>query len=91
MQAQGGMVQFSLEDKHVRFTINLDSAAQGHVKISARLLALARIMRNQDIDPSAGEPATVLPAGSGELRGIPPVYPVPRALPIVAMVLPRIR
>lgn len=39
---EGGMIGFFLEDKKVRFEINLDAAAHAKLKISARLLALAK-------------------------------------------------
>jgi hypothetical protein len=39
---QGGMIGFLLEDNKVRFEINLDAAERGKLKISARLLALAK-------------------------------------------------
>ena len=46
--AKGGMIQFSLDDNHVRFEINLDEAAQAGLKISSRLLMLARIVKPAD-------------------------------------------
>jgi hypothetical protein len=42
--AQGGMVDFVQESDKVRFEINLGSAERAQLKISARLLALARIV-----------------------------------------------
>jgi hypothetical protein len=42
--AHGGMIEFSLEEKRVRFDVNLEAATQTNVKISARLLALAKIV-----------------------------------------------
>lgn len=44
--AHGGIVQFSLEDKQVRFDINLDAASRAGLKISSKLLALAQIVKN---------------------------------------------
>lgn len=38
----GGMIGFFLEDNKVRFDINLDAAERGKLKISARLLLLAK-------------------------------------------------
>ena len=38
----GGAVNFLLEDNKVRFEINVDAAAQARLKISSKLLALAR-------------------------------------------------
>jgi len=44
--AHGGMIQFSLEDQHVRFDINLDAASQAGLRISSKLLVLAQIVKN---------------------------------------------
>jgi hypothetical protein len=44
--AHGGIIQFSLEDQHVRFDINLEAATRAKLKISSKLLALAQIVRN---------------------------------------------
>lgn len=44
--AHGGMIQFSLEDQHVRFDINIDAASRAGLKISSKLLALAKIVKN---------------------------------------------
>jgi YfiR/HmsC-like len=38
----GGMIGFCLEDKKIRFEINLDAASDANLRISARLLALAK-------------------------------------------------
>ena len=43
---KGGMIQFSLEDNRVRFDINLEEASQAGLKISSRLLMLARVVKN---------------------------------------------
>jgi hypothetical protein len=43
----GGMIQFTLIDKQVQFDINLDAASNGGLKISSRLLALARLVHEQ--------------------------------------------
>jgi hypothetical protein len=43
--AHGGIVQFSIEDRHVRFAINLDAATRAGLKISSKLLVLAQIVR----------------------------------------------
>jgi uncharacterized protein DUF4154 len=45
--AHGGMIEFGLEDKQVRFDINLDAATRAGVTISSRLLVLARIVKEQ--------------------------------------------
>ncbi len=47
---RGGMVQFTLEEKRVRFDINLDAASNAGLKISSRLLVLARIVKEQSED-----------------------------------------
>ena len=49
---RGGMVQFELEDKQVHFNINLDASLRADLKISARLLVLAKIVKGQDSDNS---------------------------------------
>ena len=46
---QGGIIQFTLEDKQVRFEINLDAASRMTLKISSRLLVLARIVKDREI------------------------------------------
>lgn len=46
--AKGGMIQFSLDESHVRFDINLDEATQAGLKISSRVLMLARIVKAAD-------------------------------------------
>jgi len=38
----GGMIRFLLEDNKVRFEINLEATEHAKLKISARLLALAK-------------------------------------------------
>lgn len=50
--ARGGMIQFSLEEKQVRLEINLEAASQADLKISSRLLLLARIVKDQNKNPS---------------------------------------
>lgn len=42
--AHGGVIQLILRDKQVRFEINVDAASQEGLKISSKLLALARIV-----------------------------------------------
>jgi YfiR/HmsC-like len=39
---QGGVIGFCLEEKKIRFEINLDAATEARLRISARLLALAK-------------------------------------------------
>ena len=41
----GGMVQFELEEKQVHFDINLAASTRADLKISARLLVLAKIVK----------------------------------------------
>jgi hypothetical protein len=50
--ARGGMIQFSLEEKQVRFEINLDAVSRAELKISSRLLMLARIVKDQNENPN---------------------------------------
>ena len=40
----GGMIGFCLEDKKIRFEINLDAASDANLHISAKLLALAKVV-----------------------------------------------
>ena len=58
--AKGGMIQFSLEDNRVRFDVNLAEATQAGLKISSRLLMLARIVKPADKsaspEPAQGNP-----------------------------------
>ena len=46
--ARGGIIQFGLEDKEVRFDVNMDAAREAGLKISSRLLVLARVVRQQN-------------------------------------------
>jgi hypothetical protein len=48
---QGGIINFFLEEKKVRFEINIDAADKARLKISSQLLTLSRIIRD---DPRAG-------------------------------------
>lgn len=50
--SRGGMIQFSLVEKQVRFEINLDATSAADLKISSRLLVLARIVKDQNKNPS---------------------------------------
>jgi YfiR/HmsC-like len=43
---RGGMVQLSVEDKQVHFTINLTAASRQQLRIRSNLLALARIVES---------------------------------------------
>ena len=41
----GGMISFYLEDQRVRFTVNLDAAEGVRLKISSKLLGVAKVVR----------------------------------------------
>jgi hypothetical protein len=43
--ADGGVINFKLEDGKVRFEINVDAAGQEHLHISSKLLSLAQIVK----------------------------------------------
>jgi hypothetical protein len=43
--ASGGTIQFTIEDNRVHFVINPDAADRAGLKISSKLLALAKIVR----------------------------------------------
>lgn len=62
--ARGGMVQFSLEEKQVRFEVNLDAASHAEMKISSRLLVLARIVGDQS-KQSGSEVSASMPKRKG--------------------------
>lgn len=55
--AHGGMVQFSMDEKQVHFDINLEATSQADLRISSRLLALARIVKNRNADSGGGASA----------------------------------
>lgn len=44
--AQGGAINFVLDDGRVRFEINLKAAELAHLRISARLLTVAKVVMN---------------------------------------------
>ncbi len=44
--ASGGVIQFTLEEQHVRFIINTDAAGRAGLQISSKLLALAKVVRD---------------------------------------------
>jgi hypothetical protein len=52
----GGAIQFTVEDSHVHFLINPDAADRAGLKISSKLLALAKIVR----DPGRLAPGSAL-------------------------------
>ena len=43
---QGGIINFYIEDKKVRFEINIDAAEKAQLKIGSQLLSLAKIVRD---------------------------------------------
>ncbi len=45
--AKGGMIGFFVEQKRVRFEINLEAVRRAHLTISSKLLSLARIVREK--------------------------------------------
>ena len=42
----GGVMQFVTEEDRVRFLVNLDAATQARLRLSAKLLALASVIRH---------------------------------------------
>lgn len=46
--ASGGAIQFTIEDSRVHFIINPDAADRAGLKISSKLLALAKIVRDSN-------------------------------------------
>jgi hypothetical protein len=45
---QGGVIGFYLADKRIRFEIHIDEARRHGVKISSKLLTLAKVVRDRD-------------------------------------------
>ncbi len=45
----GGVIELFVQDGKMRFAINVDSAKRAGVQLSARLLALAKIVRDSDV------------------------------------------
>jgi len=43
----GGAIEFTLEENHVRFTINIDAVDPSGLKFSSKLLALAKIAHDE--------------------------------------------
>jgi hypothetical protein len=73
---QGGVIQFTLEDKQVRFEINLDAASRMALKISSRLLVLARIVKDQRPNAdTTGELATAVPVTRASAFFVPSAQP----------------
>jgi hypothetical protein len=50
--AAGGAIEFMLEDNHIRFVINPDAAGRADLKVSSKLLALAKIVHEE---PKSGK------------------------------------
>lgn len=44
--AAGGMIGLFVEDGRMRFAVNVSAIEQGHVRLSAKLLSLARIVKD---------------------------------------------
>lgn len=51
--ARGGMIQFMVMAKHVRFSVNLDAVAQHHLSLSSELLKVAVYVKGK---PEEGAP-----------------------------------
>jgi hypothetical protein len=49
--ARGGVIGFTMERQRIRFEVNLDAAKRAGIRISSRLLRLARVVRDE---PSGG-------------------------------------
>jgi hypothetical protein len=47
----GGMIQFLNENDRVRFAINLNAAAQARLKVSSKLLSLAKVVAGTGKEP----------------------------------------
>lgn len=45
----GGAIEFVLQEKRVRFVVNLDAAKQSKLHVSAKLLALARVITHNQV------------------------------------------
>jgi hypothetical protein len=48
----GGMVSFLLQDEGLQFEVNLAAANQAHLRVSSRLLVLARRVLNNPKSPN---------------------------------------
>ena len=72
----GGVIQFTLEDKQVHFEINLDAASRMALKISSRLLVLARIVKDQErTSDSRGGLAAAAPVAMASAFFVPSAQP----------------
>ena len=45
--SRGGMIQFQLVEKRVRFSVNLDAVNHGHLTMSSELLKVARTVKGR--------------------------------------------
>lgn len=52
--ARGGILNFVLRDKKIRFAINVEAADRAGLKLSSRLLKLAEIVTTVSVDRDAG-------------------------------------
>jgi hypothetical protein len=48
--SSGGTIQFTLEENHVRFLVNVDAADHAGLKVSSKLLSLAKIVHGFPMD-----------------------------------------
>ena len=46
----GGMIELFIEEDRMRFAVNVDALERAHVRLSSRVLALAKIVRD-DVTP----------------------------------------
>ncbi len=46
----GGVINFTVEESKVRFEINVTTAERAHLKISSKLLALAKVVKDERSD-----------------------------------------
>ncbi|HEV2386111.1 MAG TPA: YfiR family protein [Candidatus Acidoferrales bacterium] len=89
--ASGGMIQFALEQRHVTFEINLDAASRADLKISSRLLALARVVKDHGRGSAESDPIAPRrpPFAAGSQLGSPARPLGARQLPTGAIAIRR--
>lgn len=46
-EQKGGIIRFVIENRRVRFLVNLNAAEQAHLKISSKLLSIAEVVRSR--------------------------------------------
>jgi hypothetical protein len=73
------MVQFTLEEKRVRFDITLDAASGAGLRISSRLLALARIVKTENA-ASGRKDSVIRDAETQFYAGLPGVSGLPQII-----------